>query len=83
MNVGESLLIFLGIPIGFGALVYVRGAAGSWTRSGRAGDVARATGVDGPLFMTSSASAPDPSILPAEIGTASVNVTGGGAHGRW
>lgn len=83
MNTGEALLVFLGIPVGFAVLVFFLVSASSWTRSGRAGEVARATGEHGPLYLTSTASAPDPSVLPREIGVGSTSLVGGGASGRW
>ena len=83
MSTGETLLIFIGIPVGFAALVYLAVSAASWTRSGRIGDVARATDQGGAVFLSSASSAPDPSRLPAEIGAASTTLAGGGASGRW
>lgn len=83
MNTGEALLVFLGIPVGFAALVFVAVSAASWTRSGRASEVARVTGEHGPLFIASDAAAPDPAVLPREVGEASSNLAGGGASGRW
>lgn len=83
MNTGEALLVFLGIPVGFAALVFVAVSAQSWTRSGRASEVARVTGEHGPLFLASASAAPDPSVLPLEHGGASISFVGGGASGRW
>lgn len=83
MNVGEALLVFLGIPVAFAVLVYLAVSASSWTRSGRVGDVARVTGANGPLFLTSESAMPDPSSLPAEIGSEPTSFAGGGASGRW
>ena len=83
VNTGEALLVYLGIPVGFAALVFLAVSASSWTRGGRASEVARVTSEDGPLYLTSSASAPDPSVLPREIGMGSAILAGGGASGRW
>jgi hypothetical protein len=83
VNTGEALLVFLGIPVGFAVVVFLAVSASSWTRGGRANDVARATGELGPLYLCSTASAPDPSVLPREIGMGSASLVGGGASGRW
>ena len=83
MNPGQALLIFVGIPVAFAALVALLVFAGSWTRSGRAEDVAGAVSADGPLFLATESSLPDPARLPNEIGASSSTFAGGGAHGTW
>ena len=44
-----SLLVFVGIPVAFGVVVYVLVSASSWTRSGRA-----SADYDGGPFMVTS-----------------------------
>ena len=83
MTAGQALLIFLGIPVGFAAIVAFLVFASGWTRSGRASDLAQAESVGGALFISTSAALPDPGRLANEIGSASSTLVGGGAHGQW
>lgn len=73
-----ALGLFVGIPVLLAAVISLSIYGRSWTRRG--GDLSAA---DGPLFLTTSGAPMDPSRLPREIGSGSVIVVGGGAHGRW
>jgi hypothetical protein len=74
-----ALLVFIGIPIAFGIVVYVLVAASSWTRSGRAS----ADYDEGPFMVSSDAAMPDPSRLPLEITPGPQTFAGGGVSGKW
>ncbi|MBK9740329.1 MAG: hypothetical protein IPO93_12635 [Actinobacteria bacterium] len=74
-----ALLLFVGIPVGFGIVVYVLVSASSWTRSGRAS----ADYDDGPFMVASEAAMPDPSRLPREIASGPTSLAGGGVGGKW
>lgn len=80
MNAGQALLIFLGIPLGFAALVYVLVFSRTWIHGDQGSDLPGEDTASGPLFITSIGSAPDPTRLPSEL-VSSVNgaVAGGGA----
>lgn len=81
MNPVEALGLFIGIPLALAAVIAFAIYGGSWTRSGRGGDVDAE--VAGPLFITTAGAPMDPSRLPREIGVESAIVVGGGAHGQW
>lgn len=83
MNAGQALAFFVGIPVGFAVLVVIAVSAGSWIRGERHSGLPGDPTAEGPVFIASSSSAPDPSILPREIGAGSSSVVGGGAHGAW
>lgn len=74
-----SLLVFIGIPVAFGVVVYVLVSASSWTRSGRAS----ADYDSGPFMVTSDVAVPDPSHLPREIAAGSTTFAGGGVSAKW
>ena len=76
----QSLLVFVGIPVVLGIVVYVLVSASSWTRSGR---VSGEYGDDGPFLVTSDPAVPDPSRLPREIGQGADAYAGGGASAKW
>ena len=75
----EALLVFVGIPVGFGLLVYVLVSASSWTRSGRAS----ADYESDPFMVTSEPAMPNPSRLPREIALESSSLVGGGVSATW
>jgi len=83
VNAGQALALFIGIPVGFAILVAIAVSAGSWIRGDRHSGLPGEPTAEGPVFIASAGSAPDPSILPREIGTGSYSVVGGGAHGNW
>ena len=83
MNAGQALALFIGIPVGFAVLVVIAVSASSWMRGDRHSGLPGEPTAEGPVFIASSGSAPDPSILPREIGIGSSSVVGGGAHGNW
>lgn len=74
-----ALLLFIGIPVGLGIVVYVLVSASSWTRSGRAS----ADYDDGPFMVASDPAMPDPSRLPREIAAGPTSLAGGGVGGKW
>lgn len=75
----QALLVFVGIPVAFGLVVYVLVHASSWTRSGRASADYDA----GPFLITSEAAMPDPSRMPREGSALSTSVAGGGVSAQW
>lgn len=79
MSAVQSLLVFIGIPVAFAALVAMLVYASSWTRSGRVSDDYDA----GPFLVVSDPAVPDPSRLPSELTEASGTVAGGGVSARW
>jgi hypothetical protein len=79
VNPVQSLLIFFGIPIAFGVVVYLLVSASSWTRSGR---VSADYDAD-PFMVASDPAAPDPARLPSELAGPDVPVAGGGFSARW
>ena len=79
MNAVQALLVFVGIPVAFGVVVYVLVSASSWTRSGRAS----ADYDSGPLMVVSDPAMPDPSRLPREVALESSPVAGGGVSAQW
>ncbi len=83
MNAGQALALFAGIPIGFAILVAIAVSAGSWIRGDRHSGLPGEPTAEGPVFIASSGSAPDPSIIPRELGVGSYSVMGGGAHGSF
>ena len=83
MNAGQALALFAGIPIGFAVLVAIIVSASSWNRGGKHSGLPGEPTAEGPVFIASTGSAPDPSIIPREIGMGSHSVAGGGAHGNW
>ncbi len=83
MNAGQALLLFAGIPIGFAVIVAIAVSAPKWMRGDRHSGLPGEPTAEGPVFIASSGSAPDPSIIPREIGVGSSSFVGGGAHGSF
>ena len=83
MNAGQALAIFIGIPVGFAVLVVIAVSAPNWMRGDRHSGLPGEPTAEGPVFISSSGSAPDPSIVPRELGVGSYSVVGGGAHGSF
>jgi len=83
VNAGQALALFAGIPIGFAVIVVIAVSAGGWIRGDRHSGLPGEPTAEGPVFIASSGSAPDPSIIPRELGVGSYSVVGGGAHGNW
>ena len=79
MNAVQCLLVFIGIPAAFAAVVALLVYASSWTRSGRVSADYDA----GPFLVASDAALPDPSRLPSELVTGPSSVVGGGVSARW
>ena len=79
MSAVQSLLVFIGIPVAFAAVVAMLVYASSWTRSGRVSDDYDA----GPFLVVSDPAVPDPSRVPSELVEASGTVAGGGVSARW
>jgi hypothetical protein len=75
----QALLVFIGIPVAFGAIVYVLVSASSWTRAGRVS----ADYDGGPFMIASDPAMPDPSRLPREVALESSPVAGGGVSAKW
>jgi hypothetical protein len=83
VNAGQALALFIGIPVAFAALVAIMVSASGWMRGDRHSGLPGEPTAEGPVFIASSGSAPDPSILPRELGVGSYSVVGGGAHGSF
>jgi hypothetical protein len=83
VNAGQALAIFIGIPVGFAVLVVIAVSAPNWMRGDRHSGLPGEPTAEGPVFISSSGSAPDPSIVPRELGVGSYSVVGGGAHGSF
>jgi len=84
VNAGQALLIFLGIPLAFAAIVYVIAFSRTWIHGDQGSELPGIENASGPIFITSIGSAPDPTRLPSEL-SSGVNgvVAGGGASGTF
>ena len=81
MSWGTALLLFVGIPLAFSALVWLLVSAPGWTRGGRAGDVDAWTG--DPLVLDSNGPAPVEAGASAPALGEGETDAAGGTSARW
>ncbi|MFN8170113.1 MAG: hypothetical protein U0S36_15215 [Candidatus Nanopelagicales bacterium] len=86
MSWGTAILLFVGIPLAFAALVWLLVSAPGWTRAGRAGDADAWTG--DPLVLDASAPTPEAVEAPGEeapaiTGGSDAGEGSGGTSARW
>jgi hypothetical protein len=81
MSWGTALLLFVGIPLAFSALVWLLVSAPGWTRGGRADDVDAWTG--DPLVIESSTSASVEAGAEAPALDSGGTDAAGGTSARW
>jgi hypothetical protein len=81
MSWGTALLLFVGIPVAFSALVWLLVSAPGWTRGGRTDDTDAWTG--DPLVLDSSAPASVEAAAEAPALDSGETDAAGGTSARW